>query len=93
MLHVKEFANFDEAYQYAGLLYKDKEMAQKLSGMRALIISRQNYELLSKYYSFDDYQDFYQKHFSKIPEMQIKGYTLDEPVFEDKDVQDNIDEQ
>jgi hypothetical protein len=48
---------------------------------------------LSKYYSFDDYQDFYQKHFSKIPEMQIKGYTLDEPVFEDKDVQDNTDEQ
>lgn len=93
MLHVKEFTNFDEAYQYAGLLYKDKEMAQKLSGMRALIISRQNYELLSKYYSFDDYQDFYQKHFSKIPEMQIKGYTLDEPVFEDKDVQDNTDEQ
>ncbi len=93
MLHVKEFTNFDEAYQYAGLLYKDKEMAQKLSGMRALIISRQNYELLSKYYSFDDYQDFYQKNFSKIPEMQIKGYTLDEPVFDDKDVQDNTDEQ
>ena len=93
MLHVKEFTNFDEAYQYINLLYKDKEMANKLGGMRAMIISVQNYELLSKYYSFDDYQSFYQKHFSKIPELQIKGYTLDEPVFEEKDVQDENEEQ
>ena len=83
MLQVKEFTNFDEAYQYAHMLYKDKEMAKKLGGMRALVISRQNYELLSKYYSFDDYNAFYQKHFSEIPELQIKGYTLDEPVFEE----------
>lgn len=88
MLQVKEFTNFDEAYHYIRLLYKDKEMAKKLSGMRALIISKQNYELLSKYYSFDDYQNFYQKHFSGIPELDIKGYTLDEPVFEDQDAND-----
>ena len=93
MLQVKEFTNFDEAYQYAHLLYKDKEMAKRLNGMRAIIISRQNYELLSKYYSFDDYQAFYQKHFSGIPELQIKGYTLDEPVLEEKDVKDEGQEQ
>lgn len=83
MLQVKEFTNFDEAYYYIRLLYKDKEMAKKLSGMRAVIISKQNYDLLSKYYSFDDYQEFYQKNFSGIPELNIKGYTLDEPVFEE----------
>lgn len=93
MLQVKEFTNFDEAYQYAHLLYKDKEMAKRLNGMRAIIISRQNYELLSKYYSFDDYQAFYQKHFSGIPELQIKGYTLDEPVLEEEDVKDEGQEQ
>ncbi|WP_321519945.1 tetratricopeptide repeat protein [uncultured Bacteroides sp.] len=92
MLQVKEFINFDEAYQYTHLLYKDKEMAKRLSGMRAIIISRQNYELLSKYYSFDDYLSFYKKHFSEIPELQIKGYTLDEPVFEEENVQEKNEE-
>ncbi len=92
MLQVKEFTNFDEAYQYLHRLYKDKEMASKLSGMRAVIISQQNYELLSKYYSFDDYQVFYQKHFAKIPDLQLEGYTLDEPVFEEKEVPDEDEE-
>ena len=46
MLQTKEFANFDEAYQYMKLLYSDKDMARKLSGMRAIVISASNFELL-----------------------------------------------
>jgi hypothetical protein len=68
-------------------------MAKKLNGMRAIIISLQNYELLSKYYSFDDYLTFYQKHFSGLPELQIKGYTLDEPVFKEENTNDEGQEQ
>ncbi len=80
MLQTKEFANFDEAYQYMKLLYSDKEMARKLSGMRAIIISESNFELLQKYYSFDDYSEFYDLHFSTIPEPEIKNIMLDEPI-------------
>lgn len=80
MLQTKVFTNFGEAYQYMKLLYSDKEMARKLSGMRAIIISESNFETLRKYYSFDDYAKFYDSHFGKIPEPQIEGVTLDEPV-------------
>lgn len=80
MLETKEFTNFSEAYQYMKLLYSDKEMARKLSGMRAIVISASNFELLRKYYSFDDYAEFYDTHYGKIPEPQIEGIMLDEPV-------------
>jgi methionine synthase II (cobalamin-independent) len=80
MLQTKEFANFDEAYQYMKLLYSDKDMARKLSGMRAIVISASNFELLQKYFSFDDYAEFYNEHFSDIPEPEIEGIMLDEPI-------------
>lgn len=92
MLQVKEFANFDEAYQYLRILYKDKAVAAKLSGLRAVIISQQNYELLSKYYSFDDYQKFYEKHFTQLPKVNFDGYTLDEPIYEEDKTQDSVEE-
>lgn len=86
MLQVKEFTNFDEAYQYMKRLYADKTMAAKLSGMRTMVISYSNYELLKKYYSFDDYTTFYEKNFSVIPEPEIKGYTIDEPILNTDDL-------
>lgn len=80
MLHVKPFSNYDEALQYFRRLYAAPEMAERLSGMRALLISEANYEQLIKLYSFDDYDTFYRTHFSSIPEPELKGYTLDEPL-------------
>lgn len=80
MLQTKEFANFDEAHQYLQLLYKDKEMAKKLSGLRAVIISEANFDLLKKYYSFDDYDAFYQEHFSAVPVFEDEEGMLDEPL-------------
>lgn len=80
MLQTKEFTNFDEAYQYMRLLYSDKEMARKLSGMRAIIISAVNLDLLMKYYSFDDYAEFYEEYLSTIKIPEIEGVLLDEPI-------------
>lgn len=48
--------------------------------MRAILISEANYAQLIKQYSFDDYDAFYRTHFSSIPEPELKGYTLDEPL-------------
>lgn len=83
MLQIKEFINFDEAYLYMKRLYSDGEMARKLSGLRAVIISPENLALLNQYYSFADYEQFYNENFLNIPEPEIKGYTLDEPTFEE----------
>ena len=80
MLQIKPFSNYDEAQQYFRRLYATPEMAARLSGMRAVLISEANYEQLIKQYSFDDYDTFYRAHFSSIPEPELKGYTLDEPL-------------
>ena len=62
-------------------------MAKLLEGMNSMIISKTNLELLLKYYSFGDYQEFYEKNLLVIPEVEIDGYTLDEP-----DYNENSDE-
>lgn len=83
MLQVAEFLNFDEAYVYSRNLYDDPEMARKLSGIKAVIITRKNLEILLKHYSFNDYQEFYEEHFLNIPEFDIDGATLFEEFTDD----------
>jgi hypothetical protein len=39
--------------------------------------------LLLQYYTFDDYTEFYEQNFLAIPEVEIDGYTLDEPDYEE----------
>lgn len=82
MLHVKGLVSFDEAYQYMHTLYADPVMATKLSGIRALIISDENMELLLKYYSIDEYTQFYEQNFTDLPNIQGEDSTLDEVIFE-----------
>ncbi len=86
MMIVGEFLNFDEAYVYSRNLYDDADMAAKLNGIKAVLITRRNLETLLKHYSFNDYQEFYGKHFLNIPEFDIDGATLfEEYIREDKE--------
>ena len=85
MLQVAEFLNFDEAYVYSRNLYDDPEMARKLSGIKAVIITRSNLDILLKHYSFNDYQEFYEENFLNIPEFDIDGATLFEEITDDDD--------
>jgi hypothetical protein len=85
LLEVKEFLNFDEAFLYRKRLYASKETARILQGLSAFIISKSNLDLLLQYYSFDDYQKFYEENLQAIPEVEIDGYTLDEPDFGDEE--------
>ncbi len=82
MLHVKGLVSFDEAYQYMHTLYADPVMASKLSGIRALLISDENLELLLKYYSIDEYTQFYEENFTNLPNIKEEDNTLDEVIFE-----------
>ena len=52
-----------------------------LEGITSLIISKTNLELLLQHYSFGDYIKFYEENLQEIPEVEIDGYTLDEPGY------------
>ena len=82
MLHVKGLRTFTEAYQYMHRLYADPLMAAKLSGIRALLISESNMELLLKHYSIDEYTEFYQQHFTALPDIEHETDILNEIIFE-----------
>ena len=82
LLEIKEFLSFDEAFVYQKRLYGNAEMSALLSGINAFVISKSNLELLLNYYTFDDYTRFYQENLLTIPEPEIDGYTLDEPLSE-----------
>ena len=84
LFEVKEFLNFDEAFLYRKRLYGNGETARLLEGIHSFIISKTNLDLLLQYYTFDDYAKFYEKNFMGIPELEIDGYTLDEPGFQEQ---------
>jgi hypothetical protein len=84
-LQIKEFLNFDEAFEYRRRLFKNKETSQLLEGMNILLISKGNLDILVKHYSFGEYAKFYEQNFSNIPEIEIQGYTLDEPDFSEEE--------
>ena len=58
-------------------------MATKLSGIRSLLISDSNLKLLLKYYSIDEYDAFYQEHFTELPTIVKENNALDEVIFEE----------
>lgn len=66
MLSVKGFLSFDEVHAYAQHLYADTHMATVLEGIRTLLILEENLNLLGTRYSFDDYQQFYDEHFTPL---------------------------
>ena len=76
LLKIGEFISFDEAYMFCQNLYSDAGMAEKLSGMKTLIITPDNLDILLRHYSFNDYQEFYEENFMNIPEFDIDASTL-----------------
>jgi tetratricopeptide (TPR) repeat protein len=86
-LIVSGFSNMDEALYYQRRLYATPEMSTVLSGMRSNIISEENYELLNKYHSFDEYNEFYHSTFGSssasdysIEKAYVGGGAFDDPI-------------
>jgi hypothetical protein len=63
---ISGFLSYDEARQYARLLYDDKAMAAMLKPCRSLIVSEANLRLLGTQYSYQDYEVFFQKELAPI---------------------------
>lgn len=80
LLKISTFTSFEEVIQYQHLVFSNKNMARKLSGLKVLLISKSNFELLKKYYSFADYSRFYEENFSKIPFEEISPTLMETPL-------------
>ena len=66
LMKVSGFRFFDEAHQYASEVHKQENVVKRMRKARTLIISKENLELLGKQFSFDDYNEFYVKHFAPL---------------------------
>lgn len=93
MMQVGEFMNYTECYQYMKRLFSDERLSKRLDGLRVLLISKPNYELLQRYYSFDDYQQFYDQHLGGLPMPKIDGYLFDSPRVLNADEAEKLEEQ
>lgn len=60
---ISGFKSYDEALQYARQLYSNNNILRLTRKARAIIISDSNKELLGTQYSYNDYDNFYEKHF------------------------------
>lgn len=63
---VSGFRNYDEALQYARQLYGQQNIIRQAAHSRTIIISKTNLPLLGTKYSYDDYDQFYNKHFAPL---------------------------
>lgn len=88
LLKVKTFMNYDEAYIYLHRLINNREMAQKMEGLRMFIISEDNMKKLTRGMSYADYFEFYDEVFDRIGKLQIDEGLLDEPDVEIQDPDD-----
>ncbi len=92
-MQVGEFMNYAECYQYMKRLYADERLAKRLEGLRVLLISKPNYELLRNHYSFDDYQLFYEQELNGLPMPVMDGYQFDVPRMLNADEAEKLEEE
>ena len=62
-MKVSGFHSYDEVLQYARQLFSNASIATLARKCRTILISTKNLELLGTNFSYQDYDDFYEKHF------------------------------
>ena len=60
---ISGFHSYDEVLQYARQLYKQQQLVQLIKPCRRILISRENMELLGTHFSYNEYDEFYEKNF------------------------------
>jgi len=65
-MRITGFRSYDEALQYARLLFTQQQLSEILRHCRNIVISEQNLELLGSQYSYNDYDEFYEKNFAPL---------------------------
>ncbi len=77
-MKVGGFRSYDEALLYARQLLKQERVAKLIDKARPVIISEENLPLLGTNYSYDEYNQFYTKHFAPLKVSTF--YLLTEPA-------------
>ena len=85
---VTGFRSFDEARQYARVLYKNDGMMNAARGSRSVVISNENLPMLGTQYSYNDYDAFYTEHFQ--PLKADNPYMLYEPDYDEKEIEKDL---
>ncbi len=95
MMCIKGFLSYDEVHAYAQQLYSDKHMSKVLDGIKRLLISDKNLQLLGKQYSFDDYGVFFDEKLAplNIPDDVRIDEATDLPFIDPEDVEEGEEEE
>ena len=87
---VSGFLSYDEAMQYARQLYAGNLMAEKLASCRSLVISEANLQLIGRQFSYDEYQQFYEKEFAPMRISKEQLLLIPEGM-EQPDIEDTLE--
>ena len=89
---VTGFLNFDEALQYARMLYGNETFTQPMTGVMRLIVSEKNLPSLGTRWSYDDYLQFYER---ELAPMQVSNENLlmNPDAIEAPDIEDIVPEK
>ena len=74
-MRISGFRNYDEALQYAHQLLGQAAVVSHMGKARPLVISEKNLPLLGVNYSYEDYNDYYQKHFAPLKVSTVRLLT------------------
>lgn len=77
-MRIAGFRNYDEALQYAHQLLRQPTVVRQMGKARPVIISEDNLPLLGTSFSYDEYSQFYNKHFAPLKVSTF--YLLTEPA-------------
>lgn len=72
-LTISGFRNYDEARQYSLILLQQEGVRTAMGKARPIVISEENLQMLGTRYSYNEYDEFFDEHFSSLkvlrPEM------------------------
>ena len=87
---VSGFQSYDEALQYARMLYDNTALRAHLSGVMRLIVSEKNLPLLGTQLTYDDYQQFYERELAHMQvskdNLLINPESIEAPDIEDEPI-------
>ena len=85
---VSGFLSYDEALQYARMLYDNGTLRRYTARTMRLIVSEQNLPLLGTQYTYDEYQQFYERELAPMQvskdNLLINPEAVDAPDIEDE---------
>ena len=86
---VSGFLSYDEALQYARMLYGNETLRRYTAGAMRLIVSEQNLPLLGTQYTYDEYQQFYECELAPL-QVSNDNLLIDPEAVDAPDIEDEL---